>query len=65
MNYPPVDIVRKTAEDDEDKNDPNANRMGFATKKKEEEEEVKELDNEEDDDTCSLKHLFKFACDLT
>jgi hypothetical protein len=27
MNYPPVDIVRKDAEDDEDGNDPNANRM--------------------------------------
>jgi hypothetical protein len=27
MNYPPVDIVRKDAEDEDENNDPNANRM--------------------------------------
>ena len=64
MNYPPVDIVKKGAEDDE-KEDPNANRMGFGTKKKEEVEEVKEVDNEIDEDAYYLTPLFKFACDLT
>lgn len=68
MNYPPVDIVRKDAEDDDENNDPNANRMmpGFGgDKKKKEEEKVEELDKPEDDDEPHLIHLFKFACDLT
>lgn len=65
MNYPPVDIVRKGAEEDEDKNDPNANRFGGfgGGDKKEEEEVVEEV--VEDDDSWHLTPLFKFACDLT
>jgi hypothetical protein len=69
MNYPPVDIVRKNADDDEDNIDPNANRMmpgfGGGDKKKKEEEKVEELENKEDDDSYHLIPLFKFKCDLT
>jgi hypothetical protein len=67
MNYPPVDIVRKDAEDEEYNNDPNANRMMpfGGDKKKKEEESVDELEKEEDDDSYHLIPLFKFKCDIT
>ena len=67
MNYPPVDIVRKDADDDDDNADPNKNKlMGFGGgKKKEEEKKEEEEDKKEDDDAYRLIPLFKFACDLT
>jgi len=68
MNYPPVDIERKDADDDEEA-DPNANRMmpGFGgdKKKKEDEKKEEETENKEDEDGYKLIHLFKFQCDLT
>lgn len=68
MNYPPVDIERKDADDDEEA-DPNANRMmpGFGgdKKKKEDEKKEDETENKEDEDGYKLIHLFKFQCDLT
>lgn len=69
MNYPPVDIVRKDADEDDENADPNANRMmpGFSggNKKKEEEKKDEEAEKKEDEDAYRLVHLFKFACDFT
>jgi len=63
MNYPPVDIVRKDADEDENE-DPNARGMmggfGGGDKKKKEEDKIEEVENKEDDDSCHLIHLFKF-----
>lgn len=68
MNYPPVDIVKKDADEDEN-DDPNANRMmpfGGDKKKKEDEKKDEEAEiNKEDEDAYQLIHLFKFSCDLT
>lgn len=68
MNYPPVDIVKKDADEDEDE-DPNANRMmNFGGDKKKKDDEKKEDEaeiNKEDEDGYQLIHLFKFTCDLT
>lgn len=69
QDYPPVDIVKKDGNDDEDANadKDGMGMMGFGggEKKKKEEEKVEEVDNKEDSDEVSLTHLFKFRCDLT
>ena len=69
QDYPPVDIVKKDGNDDEDANadKDGMGMMGFGggEKKKKEEEKVEEVENKEDSDEVSLTHLFKFRCDIT
>ena len=67
-NYPPVDIAKQTDEDEDQNNDPNANRMmpfGGGKKKEEEKKEEENEANKEDPDEVSITHLFKFRCDIT
>ena len=70
QDYPPVDIVKQSGDDDEE-NEANQDNMmlGFGgPDKKKKEEEKKEEDaqsNPEEEGKATLKHLFKFRCDLT
>ena len=68
MNYPPVDIVKNDADEDENL-DPNANRMKpFGGDKKNKEDEKKDEEAEiykEVENAYQLIHLFKFSCDHT
>ena len=70
-DYPPVDIAKNVADQDEEANENDKNRMmpfGGADKKKKEEEKKEEdleINDNEDQNKVDLTHLFKFRCDLT
>lgn len=68
QDYPTVDIIRKDGDDDEDDEANNDNMLlglNLDKKKKEEEKKVVEKDENVEEEKYSLKHLFKFRCDVT
>lgn len=70
QDYPPVDLVRKNIDDDEDgENNQDNMLLGFGKddkKKKEEEKKDEDLDMiQEQAGKVTLQPLFKFRCDIT